>query len=161
ELRVNFGTSVYPAATFNIGPTTVSLLHTDGQNSKHNFCALTVAGSFDSKLGGHLILYDLGIVIEFPRGSTILIPSALLRHANTAIQRGERRVSFTQFCAGGLLRYVGHGCATDTSIKDANPDTWKAILAEMDTSRAPGVDFFSKFHELAADRAAMFQNLGL
>ncbi|KAF8066637.1 hypothetical protein FPV67DRAFT_1374100, partial [Lyophyllum atratum] len=109
QFQANFSSSVYPAGTFNLGPETVTVLHNDGKNSRYNLCAVTVGGHFDSKRGGHLILYDLKLIIEFPRGSTILIPSALLRHGNTAIQPGEERVSFTQYCAGGLLRWVSHG----------------------------------------------------
>ncbi|KAF8149529.1 hypothetical protein B0H34DRAFT_667460 [Crassisporium funariophilum] len=103
QLRSNFSLSVYPAGTFNLGPETVTVLHNDGKSSRYNLCAVTVAGHFDSKRGGHLILYDLKLIVEFPRGSTILLPSALLRHGNTAIQPGEECVSFTQYCAGGLL----------------------------------------------------------
>ena len=45
-------------------------------------------------------------MVRFPPGSTIFIPSALLRHSNTGIQRGERRSSFVQYTAGGLFRWV-------------------------------------------------------
>jgi hypothetical protein len=38
-----------------------------------------------------------------------MIPSAVLRHSNTAIQKGEERYSFTQYTAGGLFRWVDHG----------------------------------------------------
>jgi hypothetical protein len=59
--------------------------------------------------GGHLVLWDLQLIIEFPPGATILIPSALLRHSNTTIQKGEERYSFTQYTAGGPFRWVDHG----------------------------------------------------
>lgn len=55
------------------------------------------------------MLWDLQLVIEFPPGSTILLPSAVLRHSNTVIQKGEERYSFTQYTAGGLFRWVDHG----------------------------------------------------
>jgi hypothetical protein len=60
-------------------------------------------------------LWDLQLVIEFPPGSTILIPSATFRHSNTAIQPGEKRYSFTQYTAGSLFRWVDHGFQTATS----------------------------------------------
>lgn len=61
--------------------------------------------------GGHLVLcqWDLKLVIEFPPGSTILIPSVSLYHSNTAIQLGERRYLFTQYTSGGLFRWVDQG----------------------------------------------------
>jgi hypothetical protein len=55
------------------------------------------------------VLWDLQLVIEFPPGSTILIPSAVLHHSNIPIQKGEERYSFTQYTAGGLFRWVDHG----------------------------------------------------
>ncbi|KAJ7697753.1 hypothetical protein B0H14DRAFT_3529203 [Mycena olivaceomarginata] len=54
-------------------------------------------GDFDPDLGGHLILWDLRLVIRFPPGSTILLPSAIIRHSNTPIQAHEHRSSFVQY----------------------------------------------------------------
>ena len=55
------------------------------------WCAITALEKFNFKWGGHLILWDLhwDLHIDFPPGSTILIPSASLFHGNTAIQTGE------------------------------------------------------------------------
>jgi len=52
----------------------------------------------------------LELVIQFPVGSTILVPLAIIKHPNTAIRKGEKRYSFTQYCAGGLFRWVDNGC---------------------------------------------------
>lgn len=109
SLHRPFKNSVYPAASFNLGPETTSLVHIDSGNFTVGMCALTSFGSFDPKLGGHLILWDLKIFVEFPPGATILILSAVLRHGNTPIQPGETRYSMTQYCAGGLLRWVAYG----------------------------------------------------
>jgi hypothetical protein len=78
-------------------------------NLPFGWCAITALGNFDPTLGGHLVLWDLKLVIEFPPGSTILIPSATLRHSNVAIRQGETRYSFTQYTAGGLFRWVDNG----------------------------------------------------
>ncbi|KAK7433620.1 hypothetical protein VKT23_020675 [Stygiomarasmius scandens] len=104
SIRFNWATSIFAAATFNFGPQTVSCLHQDYLNYVFGWCAVTALGSFDYHLGGHLILWDLGLVIEFPPGATILIPSAYLKHSNTTIGPGERRYSFTQYTAGGIFR---------------------------------------------------------
>jgi hypothetical protein len=69
-------------------------------------------GNFDPDYGGHLILWDLGLVIRFPPGSTILIPSALIRHSNVPIRAHEQRGSFVQYTAGGLFRWVQNGFKT-------------------------------------------------
>ena len=53
-------------------------MHTDPGNLLFGWCAITTLGNFDPTLGGHLVLWDLKLVIEFPLGSTILIPSVTL-----------------------------------------------------------------------------------
>lgn len=95
--------------TANFGPNTITIDHTDFANLATGLCAITALGSFDSNIGGHLILWDLKLIIEFPPGATILILSALLRHSNAPIQSGEQRFSLTQYSAGGLFRWVENG----------------------------------------------------
>jgi len=59
----------------------------DFGNLPYGWCAITSLGPFDPKRGGHLVLWDLQLVIEFPPGSTILIPSAVLQHSNIPIHQ--------------------------------------------------------------------------
>ncbi|KAJ7620509.1 hypothetical protein DFH06DRAFT_1010589 [Mycena polygramma] len=108
--------TVFAACTFNFGPNAITLPHVDAANLAWGWCCITAFGKFNPDLGGHLILWDLRLVIRFPPGSTILIPSALLRHSNVAIQQGETRYSFTQFTAGGLFRWVYNGHCSDKSF---------------------------------------------
>ncbi|KAF7970990.1 hypothetical protein HWV62_22491 [Athelia sp. TMB] len=109
HLRLNFKNSIFPCCTVNFGPRTCCYPHVDSNNLPFGWCAITALGDFDYKRGGHLILWDLKLAIEFPPGATILIPSACLRHSNARIQKGETRYSFTQYAAGGLFRWVDHG----------------------------------------------------
>jgi hypothetical protein len=111
--------SVFAAATFNFGPATVTLPHLDFANLAWGWCAVTALGHFDPDKGGHLILWDLMLIIRFPLGSTLFIPSALLRHSNTSIQPGETRFSFTQFTAAGIFRFVDNGFRTDRSVDES------------------------------------------
>ncbi|KAJ7074447.1 hypothetical protein C8F01DRAFT_971638 [Mycena amicta] len=101
--------SVFASLTLNLGPQTATLPHIDLLNLAWGLCFITALGVFDPILGGHLVLWDLRLIIEFPPGSTIAIPSALLRHSNTSLRPGEIRYSVTQFSAGGLFRYVDNG----------------------------------------------------
>ncbi|THU89746.1 hypothetical protein K435DRAFT_677262, partial [Dendrothele bispora CBS 962.96] len=78
----------------------------DHLNYIYGWCSITAFGSYDFTKGGHLILFDLRMVIEFPPCWTILIPSSYLRHGNTDIAAGEKRFSFTQYTSGSLFRYV-------------------------------------------------------
>ncbi|KAF7313768.1 hypothetical protein HMN09_00533900 [Mycena chlorophos] len=98
--------SVFPSCTFNFGPETVTIPHLDLLNLAWGWCFITALGWFDPNKGGHLILWDLKRIVHFPPGSSIAIPSALIRHSNVSIQQGEIRYSFTQFAAGGLFRFV-------------------------------------------------------
>ena len=59
-------------ATFNFGPSTVSFIHTDPGNLPYGWCPITSLGPFDPKCGGHLILWDLQLVIKFPPGGAVL-----------------------------------------------------------------------------------------
>ncbi|KAJ7911687.1 hypothetical protein B0H13DRAFT_1713492 [Mycena leptocephala] len=108
--------SVFATATFNFGPATVTLPHLDFRNLAWGWCAITVLGDFDPDLGGHLVLWDLKMIIRFPPGSTILLPSAILRHSNICIHPHETRFSFTQFTLAGLFRWVYNGYHTDKDI---------------------------------------------
>lgn len=118
-LRPIFGNeSIFPAATFNIGPVTSTTEHRDFKNVPFGWCAITALGTFDYKRGGHLILFDINRFIEFPAGSTILIPSSLYRHGNTAVMDegpDVYRASLTQYCAGGLFRWNHYGFKTVAS----------------------------------------------
>ncbi|KAJ8473947.1 hypothetical protein ONZ51_g7542 [Trametes cubensis] len=116
ELRRNFRRGVFGAATFNLGPKVVTYVHTDHQNLPSGWCAVTPLGDFDYKKGGHLLLWDLKLIVEFPPGSLILLPSAVLRHSNATIAPHEHRFSFTQFSAGGLFRWVECGCRSQKAF---------------------------------------------
>jgi hypothetical protein len=148
SLRRNFRDCVWPAATFNFGPLTITFTHTDPGNLAWGWCAITALGPFNHLFGGQIILWDLGLVIDFPPGSTILIPSSLIRHSNTVIGDGESRYSFTQYAAGGLFRWVYNGFCTD---KDFLAKASKAQKAQRDADRSrrweDGLAMFSKLSE--------------
>jgi hypothetical protein len=86
SLKWNFRNSIFPCVTINFGPRTVCYPHIDFANLAWGWCAITSLGRFNPDLGGHLVLWDLNLVVRFPPGSTILIPSALFHHSNVQIQ---------------------------------------------------------------------------
>lgn len=149
HLRRNFWNSIFACCTFNFGPATVCFDHTDPGNLPFGWCAITALGNFDPKKGGHLILWDLHLVIEFPPGSTILLPSASLRHGNTAIQQGERRYSFTQYSAGGLFRWVEQGFKSTSEYYAGLTKEQKDAEGKMGEDRwSMGVGLFSTLTSL-------------
>ncbi|THU91557.1 hypothetical protein K435DRAFT_612038, partial [Dendrothele bispora CBS 962.96] len=99
-----FSNSAFAAATFNMDEETATVEHLNYLNYIFGWCAITALGNFDYKSGSQMILWDLKMVIEFPAGTSMLIPSGYCRHGNTAVV-GGCRYSFTQYSAGGLFRY--------------------------------------------------------
>ncbi|KAF7343964.1 hypothetical protein MVEN_01685600 [Mycena venus] len=114
--------SVFAAATFNFGLQTITFPHLDFANLAWGWCAITALGNFNPDKGGHLILWDLKLIIRFPPGCTILIPSVLIQHSNTSIQAHEKRFSFTQYIAVGIFHFVDNDFCSDISTK-ASPMT--------------------------------------
>ncbi|KAL0945678.1 hypothetical protein HGRIS_014829 [Hohenbuehelia grisea] len=132
-IQRNFENSDFAALTTNFGPSTVCLPHTDSANLAWGLCAITALGSFDPDTGGHLILWNLRLIIRFPPGSTILIPSALIRHSNTPISASERRYSLTQYSAGGLFRWVYNGFRPEAAASSSdNADSAARDARERD-----------------------------
>lgn len=145
-LERNFTSSIFAATTYNLGPRTVCFKHTDFANLPFGWCSVTALGSFDPKKGGHLILWDCHLVIEFPPGSTILLPSAILAHSNVTILPNETRYSFTQYTAGGLFRWVDQGFAkSDDFYASLSDDELDAVKAEDSARWAYGLSMFPTF----------------
>ncbi|KAI0045266.1 hypothetical protein FA95DRAFT_1583417 [Auriscalpium vulgare] len=142
SLTPPYPNSIFPAATFNFGPRVATAPHRDYYNVPYGWCAITALGKYDPKHGGHLILWDLKLVIEFPPGSTILIPSALITHSNTPIRRGETRRSFTQYCAGGLMRWHSYGNRTAAALQQEAPELKAALNASIDKRAAEALAQF-------------------
>ncbi|KAK6977269.1 hypothetical protein R3P38DRAFT_2582101 [Favolaschia claudopus] len=135
--------SVFAACTFNLGPRASTRVHLDFGNLAWGWCAITALGWYDPDKGGHLILWDLKLIIRFPPGSTILIPSAILRHSNVPVGINEKRFSFTQYTAGGLFRWIRNGFQTDAAYElNATSEDKAARKAEAKTRWQTGVDMF-------------------
>jgi len=109
---------VFPCRTFNLGRQSVSTPHTDQNNLAQGWCSITPLGNFDHTTGGHLALWNLGLVIQVPPGSTVLIPSSLITHSNATIQPGEVRYSIVQYASGHLFRWVRNGFVTDIAWRE-------------------------------------------
>ncbi|KAI1788248.1 hypothetical protein LXA43DRAFT_894939, partial [Ganoderma leucocontextum] len=120
-LRRNFPGNPFTAARFNVSPHTVTYSHTDHLNLPNGTCSITAISNFNPTLSRHLVLWDLKLAIEFPPGSTILIPSALRKHSNIHLYdtSNEFRHSFVQYSAGGIFRWVECGHQSQKDFKTA------------------------------------------
>lgn len=143
-----FPRSILPTAAFNLGNRVVTKRHIDSRNCPFGWCTITALGDFDASKGGHLILWDIGMVLEFPAGACICLPSALIAHSNIPTNTSETRMSFTQYCSGEVFRHVENGFQTDKNLEINDP----AILLFRKNARKTrveeGYEMFSKMGDL-------------
>ena len=155
-LRRNFANSIWSAAAFNFGPRTVTRPHRDSANVPFGLCSVTSLGDFDPKQGGHLVLWTLKLVIEFPPGSTVLLPSAVIPHSNTPISKREQRASFTQYTAGGLIRWVEQGFQLKANFLAGLTEEQRAADLHAAQARCKlGLSLFSTLKSLPADQTQL------
>ncbi|KAJ7723599.1 hypothetical protein B0H14DRAFT_3519894 [Mycena olivaceomarginata] len=148
HLNCPFPKSVFASAAFNFGPRVWTFKHRDVCNLAFGWCAVQSLGPFNAVKGGHLVLWDLKMVVEFPAGALILLPSATVAHSNVALEVGEEQISFTQFTAGGLFRWVDHGGHTAEELQREDPDIWECMQALKETRWEMGLSYFSTVDEL-------------
>jgi hypothetical protein len=149
HLKQPFLNGIWSVCTFNLGPQTCALGHRDFANLAFGWCAITALGNFDYTKGGHLILWDCKLILEFPPGTTVLIPSAALFHSNIPIANGERRYSFTQYTAGGIFRWIEHGFQSEEKyLESLSPAERAREREEVKTRWQMGAGLFSTLDEL-------------
>ncbi|KAJ4477734.1 hypothetical protein C8J55DRAFT_430599 [Lentinula edodes] len=148
HLRRNFENSVYLGMTVNFGPSTWTHIHTDSKNDVRIPCAITTGGRFNHKAGGHLILWDFKLILEFPPGATILLPSALIRHSNLPVAAGETRISVTQYSAGGVRRWLEYGGRTEDEFRQQDPEGFARAWAKRRENYKEGMGLFCTLEQL-------------
>ncbi|KAF8803031.1 hypothetical protein BYT27DRAFT_7110628, partial [Phlegmacium glaucopus] len=149
KLQRNWPTTPWACATFNFGRQTVCFRHADYGNLAFGWCSISALGEFDHQKGGHLIFWDLELVVEFPPGSTIMIPSSAIHHSNTTIQPEERRYSFTQYSAGGLFRWVENGFKKVADyMKGLSPEEQADVLEQYSHQLDFGLSLYSTHDEI-------------
>lgn len=152
KLKRIFPSTVFAAASYNLGPRTICFKHTDFGNIPFGWCSVTAFGDYDPTKGGHIILWDCHLVIEFPPGSTILLPSATITHSNVPISAHEMRFSFAQYTAGALVRWVDNGFQRSMDFKaslskeqlkewkEKNANRWLLGLSLLPRFKTPSPD---------------------
>lgn len=153
ELCLPFAKSVFMATTINLGDKVVTTRHRDQANLPNGLCAVMSLGSYNHKLGGHLVLHELKLILEFPPGWIIFLPSASITHSNIGISDNEWRSSITYYTAGGLFRWVAYGFQGE---KKLDPEQLQRIKEQSSTRWNYGIDLFSKSEELREDISTAF-----
>jgi hypothetical protein len=149
QLKRAFKRSVFAAATWNFPPQAQTVPHRDSGNAPTLHCSITALGDFDSDKGGHIVLYELGMVIRFPSGSTFRLCSSSVTHANIPIQPEESRSSFVQYMAGGLARHIAYGFKSEKYLSQEERDYHASHVEER---WEESLDLFSTPESLAEDR---------
>ncbi|KAJ3898153.1 hypothetical protein F5879DRAFT_812994 [Lentinula edodes] len=109
--------------------------HLDFMNAFFLCCGVWNGGRFDYKRGGQFIMWSLGLVVEFPPGAGILVPSASVTHANVPIGPEEHRHSVTFFTAAGILRWYCNGFMNDNEFlaqaSKVQRENWEKYRADL------------------------------
>lgn len=145
SLQKNFKRSVFTSMAFNFPPNVRTVQHRDIRNLPYGMCAIHALGDFEPTAGGHLILWELKLIIEFPPGAMILLPSATITHSNVPTAAGQTRASITQYTGGSLFRYVDNQFTTDAGYKKGNPLTYADHFAAREGRWMKGLNLWSKF----------------
>lgn len=124
--------SYYPwhGETVNGGKRCTCKNHRDHGNKRDGPCAVIVGGEFKHKLGGHLVLHDLKLILELQPGQVVLFPSAAIMHMNIPIGSDETRHSITLYSAAGLFRHVAYGFRSRTTFQAEDPTGLEALIRE-------------------------------
>ncbi|KAF9022113.1 hypothetical protein BDZ89DRAFT_1137555 [Hymenopellis radicata] len=97
------------------------------------WCPVSPFGLFDPNRSAQLVLDEFKLVIDFPAGTSIFIPSAIVTHWNLPLAQGETRYSITQYSPGGLFRWVYHGFRTKLAFEHEASDE---ILEQAERDRS-------------------------
>jgi hypothetical protein len=112
-------------------------------NLPFGFCAIHAFGDYDHTKGGHLVLKELKLIIQFPPGALILIPSATITHGNIPVREGETRTSFTQYTAGALFRFVDNGFQPEKKFKKRDANGYRKMMEEKPKRWEMGLGLWS------------------
>ncbi|KAF7335859.1 hypothetical protein MSAN_02332400 [Mycena sanguinolenta] len=118
-----FPMSAFTCVAFNFGPQVSTTLHRD----------------WTDMAGGHVCSGSARLLVEFPPGSLILFPSALISHANIPVRPGETRSSIVQYTPGAVCRFVENDFRTEKQIQELNPAEYDSVLAAKSTRWATAV----------------------
>ncbi|KAF8147188.1 hypothetical protein K438DRAFT_1910574 [Mycena galopus ATCC 62051] len=124
HLKRPFLKSVFSCAGFNFGPRVCTFKHRDVCNLPFGWCAVQALGRFDPQAG------------------------ATIAHSNIPVADDEERISFTQFTAGGLFRFVDNGFRTQAELAAQDPVEYARMVERNESRWEEGLQLFSTISEL-------------
>ncbi|KAG8901152.1 hypothetical protein FRC00_008739 [Tulasnella sp. 408] len=139
----------FASLTVNLGPQTVCKPHRDIKNkASGGICTIKMLGPYNWRLGGHIVLHELGLVVEMRPGDVIFFPSAVITHETIPISPDKKRYSLVWYSAGGLFRWCDANFRSLRSWEKQDPQSYKAHQAEGETRWTEGWENFSTLADL-------------
>ncbi|KAJ7704912.1 hypothetical protein B0H17DRAFT_920839, partial [Mycena rosella] len=111
-------------------------------------CAVQSSGELDMMHSKHLVLWDLKLVVDFPHSAVILLLSATITHLNVPVHANKMGVSFTQYIAGGLMRYINNGFCMEGQVAEEDKEEFTCLIQVKSTWWEMGLRLFSTIDEL-------------
>ncbi|KAK6966286.1 hypothetical protein R3P38DRAFT_2591158 [Favolaschia claudopus] len=108
--------SVFSAATMELGGAHFNIRDPRGDLrdlEPAGWNILTALGRYRAIHGGHVIFWQLGLVIQFPPGSSILLPAGVVNYSFVKVDPTETRFSLLQWSGGGVRRFLDNGRRMD------------------------------------------------
>ncbi|KAG8947699.1 hypothetical protein FRC04_010543 [Tulasnella sp. 424] len=143
--------SILPFAslTANLGPQTVCQAHRDIKNkASGGICGIKTLGPYNWQLGGHIVLHELGLVVEMRPGDIIFFPSAVITHETIPVSPDEKRYSLVWYSAGGLFRWCDADFQSLRNWATQDPTAYNAHQEKGETRWTNGWKNFSTLSEL-------------
>ncbi|THV07166.1 hypothetical protein K435DRAFT_742811 [Dendrothele bispora CBS 962.96] len=120
SLKRTFPNSQFASIRYNL-KNAIDVPHRSFSNLSFGRCGIFACGNYNYKKSGHVVLWDLGLVIEFPPGTVVFIPDALLLYSTTKISTtttSETRSLIMLYSDAALFRWVHNGGMTDRQFRE-------------------------------------------
>jgi hypothetical protein len=104
-----------------------------------------------------LVLWELGLVVRFPPGATVLFTSGHVTHFNLPIPEGQSRWSFTQYMATGLVTLARNDCLR---VEDLPPQKLKEFQTHSKMRGQAERGLYSTLESLEKDRQRLLARDG-
>ncbi|KAJ7164859.1 hypothetical protein C8R43DRAFT_850218, partial [Mycena crocata] len=131
----NMPYGIFTAATFHLGSHPWKTPDNDLACGWASFLAL---GDYDWHGGGHLILWDFNLVIEFRPGETLLFPRALVRYSFVPVANTETQYTLIQFTPAPVFSIGKNLGRSDISFARDSTEAEHAMREEWRQRRSDG-----------------------
>ncbi|KAJ3554897.1 hypothetical protein NP233_g12329 [Leucocoprinus birnbaumii] len=135
---------VLSGKSLNWPPYVATWPHVDVMNLAFGWCGIVALGRYRPDRSGHFVIHNLRLVIEFPPGACILIPSAFLWHSNVPIHPDDSRAFLTFYSPNGLFRFIDNDFSTEKVLRSENHDLYDQIQADKSFRLSECLGLYSK-----------------